>query len=166
MTEPPGGPDQRGGTSSAPRVALTPAELNALLTKAKALAAACSDVFNSKMGSGYSLSTFDSDMQNANYIQLPNTPNGSVEASTSNTGPISGRDTTLYADFYLDTVDAERQPAVLAHENIHRYTGWTDADVFAAFQNSGMTPDEVAAAKSFHNTDGITTWILRGCKEK
>jgi hypothetical protein len=132
------------------------------LANAKVLAAACSTVFESKMGSSYSLDTFDSEMQNANYIQEPNTFTGrSKEASTVTTGPISGRNTTLRPDFYLDT--AERQPAVLVHENIHRSTGWTDAKVFEEFGNSGMTTDEVNTYLQFQNTDGITTWILRGC---
>jgi hypothetical protein len=55
----------------------------------------------------------------------------------------------------------ERQAGVLLHENLHRYTGWSDSNIFYVFQNRGMTSSEVSNFTHFGNTDGITTWILR-----
>jgi RHS repeat-associated protein len=140
---------------------LTPAQLQNIKNAAMQLAAKDAKTF-AKGIPGFSLKAFDSELQNATYVQDPHGTNGSVEANTVSTGRMSGRSTHLYADFFSDT--PERQAGVLVHENIHRYTGWTDSNVFYQFQHLGMTSGEVKNFTSFGNTDGITTWILRMAK--
>jgi len=147
---------------------LSPTQLSTRFEKAKSLVDNCLGIFSKKITSGYvvggfSKTDFDNRMTNLNtYIQKPDTSDGSNEASTLPASvPIDQRKITLYADYYYDTSD--RQSAVLVHEMLHLYTGWTDANIFSVFQYSGMTQNEVKQYIDFHNTDGITTWILRGC---
>jgi len=144
-----------------------------LFPAADKLAASCSStfagVFNS-YGDAFSLSGFEGQMHQATYSKFPEpgsaaahgAKSSSTEADTGNTGPMSGRKTRLFSDFFRDT--RPRQAAILVHENIHRHTGWSDGMVFGAFQSHGMTKEEVGAFRLIGNTDGITTWIMRGCQ--
>ena len=50
----------------------------------------------------------------------------STEANTVSTGPMKGRFTNFFSDFFRDT--SHRQAAVIVHENIHRATGWSDSN--------------------------------------
>jgi RHS repeat-associated protein len=154
---------QSGGapTAATPGTALNGAQLQAVKNAANNLAAACTNAFFGVIGQSFSLTKFDSEMQNATYNQWP-TPysgpshGGGTEANTVITGPISGRSTNLFADFFVDT--PQRQAAVFVHENIHRYTGWTDDQVFSRFAGRGLTHND------HYQTDEITQWVLRGCQ--
>ena len=126
-------------------------------------------MFNS-YGDNFTLSGFEGEMHGATYSQYPEAgsavahgaQSNSTEADTRSKGPMSGRITRLFSDFFRDTT--QRHAAILVHENIHRHTGWSDGMVFAAFQNHGMRREEVGAFKLVGNTDGITTWTMRGCQ--
>jgi hypothetical protein len=142
--------------------------MKTVMADANSLAAACASVFASTIP-GFSLTSFDSAMHNATYNQYPEAGSAaahgagsSTEANTVSTGPMRGRFTNLFSDFFRDT--SHRQAAVFVHENIHRTTGWSDSNVFYMFQNHGMRPSEINNFIHWGNTDGITTWILRGCQ--
>jgi RHS repeat-associated protein len=148
--------------------ALNAAEMKTVMADANSLAAACAATFASVIP-GFSLSSFDSTMQNATYNQYPalgsavaHGAGSSTEANTVSTGPMKGRFTNLFSDFFRDT--SHRQAGVIVHENIHRSTGWSDSNVFYMFQNHGMRPSEINNFIHWGNTDGITTWVLRGCQ--
>jgi RHS repeat-associated protein len=157
-----GGTPPSGGSGNA----INAAGMKTLMSAADKFAAACASVFSSVIPN-FSLSTFDSEMHNATYNQYPVPYSGpehsaSTEADTKNTGPMRGRFTNLFANFFRDT--SNRQAAIFVHENLHRSTGWTDSTVFYMFQNHGMRPSEINDFKNWGSTDGITTWILRGCQ--
>jgi hypothetical protein len=142
--------------------------MNAVMSDADKLAAACAPVLGSVIP-GFSLSSFDSAMHGATYQQFPELGSAaahgkgsSTEADTVSTGPMRGRITRLFSDFFRDT--SHRQAGVFVHENIHRTTGWSDSNVFYMFQYHGMRPSEINNFIHWGNTDGITTWILRGCQ--
>ena len=107
------------------------------------------------------MTRFLSEMENTTYYQYPVPYSGpphtsSAEANTKTDGPMSGRFTNLFADFFVDT--PQRQSAILVHENLHRYTGWSDDRVFRKFAGQGLTH------KDPYQTDEITQWVLRGCQ--
>jgi hypothetical protein len=141
--------------------ALNAAQLQTIKNEADKLAAACTNAFVDVIGQSFSLTKFDSEMQNATYNQWPTPFSGpphesGAEANTRITGPVSGRSTNLFADFFVDK--PQRQPAVFVHENIHRYTGWRDERVFSRFAGRGLTHNDP------WGTDEITQWVLRGCR--
>lgn len=151
------------GTPQTPRAApLTRQQLRQRMDATQPLLNSCKVPFSREIP-GFSMGTFLNRMHNATYTQHydpatdPDAPS-SVEAHTVNTGPMSGRTTTLHPDFFTDT--SARQGAILDHENIHRYTGWDDPHVFRAFAHDGLV------RKDPYGTDEITQWILRGCKPK
>jgi RHS repeat-associated protein len=144
---------------------ITSAQLQIILNAAKKDAGSCASTFSAGMipyRLKFSLKAFDAQIQNAKYLQYPN-------PATSPLGPLSSVEAqalkgsiALYPNFFTDT--SARQAGIVVHENLHTYTGWNDANVFYAFQQRGITPNEIKLFTSYGNTDGITTWILRGCK--
>ena len=141
---------------------LTDQQLRQKMDATQPLLNSCKVAFSREIP-GFSTGSFLNRMHNANYTQYPDPATNplhpsSVEANTDNTGPMSRRATRLYPDYFADT--PARQGAVLAHENIHRYTGWDDARVFREFARDGLDRHNP------NGTDEITEWILRGCKPK
>jgi hypothetical protein len=148
-------------------------DMKPIMKQADKLVEECAGTLSKGLGEyglTFSAKDFEAQMHRfSNYHQYPvpftgpDRDSGSPEANTHSRGPMSGRYVNLYADFFMDTKD--RKPAVIAHETLHGYTGWSDANIFAVFQHMGMTKDEV---NNFihppHPTDGITTWFMRGCK--
>lgn len=148
-----------------PKNGLTALQLQALKNAAKVDAGFCASAFSSAMssvGQRFSLKAFDSQIQNIKYNQYP-------DVAANPLGPLSSVEAralknaiNLYPNFFTDA--PARQAGVLVHENLHVYTGWSDSNVFYMFQNRGITPNDIKLFTSYGNTDGITTWILRGCK--
>jgi RHS repeat-associated protein len=154
-----------GGGGTAAKTGLTAAQLQALKNAAKLDAGVCANAFSSAMssvGQRFSLKTFDSQIQNIRYNLYP-------DVATNPLGPLSSVEArelknsiNLYPNFFTDT--PTRQAGIVVHENLHVYTGWNDSNVFYMFQTRGITPNDIRLFTSYGNTDGITTWILRGCR--
>jgi RHS repeat-associated protein len=137
--------------------ALTAQQMRTIVTDAQKLAAGCERAF-SKVIPDFSLAAFDSEIKSATYNQYPTPysgpPHGSAEAEA-----ISRRHINLYADFFRDT--SQRKAAIIVHEDLHGYTGWSDGNIFFMFQHYGLPHNEFI---NHQGTDEITRWILNGCR--
>ena len=135
----------------------TQGELTNLIVGAQQnLPSNCDAVFTNVMGSIYNNASFFASLFATTFIQYP--PGSqisltSVTASTAINQP--GRPITLYPDFYPwgIVLPPNFQGAVLTHEQIHRFMGWTDTMVQTAF-----------GLPATNYTENITDFLLRGCQ--
>jgi len=119
---------------------------------------------NSKFASTiphYTNSAFFNQLANAPFQQYPagtpNIPDHAYGADADTALGQPGRPIRLFPNFYGN--DPTYQAFTLIHEGIHRFTGWSDAQVFMNFGPSGLQPPG-----SGYGTGNITSWLQGGCK--
>lgn len=141
---------------------LQPVDINGLIQQAKQLLSANCKSKLSNVVPGYSTNSFFTQLANTPFQQYPNVNSNlpsdrTIGADADTQLALPGRPIRLFPNFYTD--DPTYQAFVLIHEGIHRFTGWTDAQVFANLASSGLQ-----APGNGYGTGNITTWLEGGCK--
>jgi RHS repeat-associated protein len=112
------------------------------------------DKFYNVNASGVSNLTQNQVSDNGNNTTLGNSLAVGQTAATIINGSTPA--TLLGANFFSNT-NATYQGNVLLHELLHAYTGWSDAEIFAAFSSNGLSNPN-------GDTEDISAWLSTDCK--
>lgn len=146
-----------------PKIPNMPRRVNVAMLIAMAkrhFSATCNSDFG-KVIPHYSKSKFFNSLSNAPVQQYPpgtnNIPSHDSGADADIGVDQPGLPIRLFPNFY--GTDQSYQAFILVHEEVHRFTGWSDSQIFSNFAPFGLVPPE-----SGYGTGGFTTWLQGGCK--
>jgi RHS repeat-associated protein len=143
-----------------PSAVVTTVDVASLVNYGQAhLTSACKTAFTAQIPR-YSTPRFFRGLRNAPIQQYPpgsSIPQGiSPYADAHTATDLPGKPIMLLPNFYGNS--QSYQAFTLIHEGIHRFTGWTDQQVFNKFSSYGLNPPSTG-----YGTGGITDWLRGGC---